>query len=175
MSQLLDRAAILRFLEEVAAELPVGAAEEVVVVGGSMLALTDLRSGTRDVDAAGELSQQLRGAAAVVAERHDLAPGWLSSSASAFVPYGYVDVVDPSPVLSATTLTVFTATADAVFVMKLFAGRPQDHDDLVALWPLCRFASPQAAADACNRAYDFIGQPDVHLARYVEQIAAEAG
>lgn len=174
MKELLNRDDIVRYLLEVAEELPDAAREEVVIVGGSMLACRDLRDATRDVDSARSMSQQLLGAASRVAARHDLAPGWLNSHAAGFVPNGDVDIVDPDPVLTTETLVVFTATADAVFLMKLFADRPQDRADLVALWPLCTFDSAHAAADACNEAYEFMRRPDEHLADYVAGIIDEA-
>lgn len=84
-----------------------------------------------------------------------------------------MDIVDPDPILTTKTLLVFTATADAVFLMKLFAARPQDRDDLVALWPHCTFGSAQAAAEACNDAYEFLRRPDKYLADYVANIVEE--
>lgn len=174
MTELLTRDDILRYLGEVAEELPDTAREEVVIVGGSMLACRDLRDATRDVDSARSMSQQLLGAASRVADRHDLNTEWLNSHAAGFVPNGAFDIVDPDPVLTTETLVVYTATADAVFLMKLFAGRPQDRDDLVALWPHCTFGSAQAAADACNEAYEFMRRPDEHLADYVAGIVDEA-
>ena len=165
---------MLRYLLEVAEELPDTAREEVVIVGGSMLACRDLRDATRDVDSARVISQQLAGAASRVAARHDLAPTWLNSHAAGFVPNGDVDIVDPDPILTTKTLLVFTATADAVFLMKLFAARPQDRDDLVALWPHCTFGSAQAAAEACNDAYEFLRRPDKYLADYVADIVEES-
>ena len=172
--QLIGRAEMLQYLEELSRELPDGTRETLVIVGGSMLAIRDLRDATRDIDTATAVSQVLQGAVAVVATRHDLSPRWLNGDAAAFVPHSEVEIVDPDPVLETSTLTVYTATADAVFLMKLFAGRDRDWDDLVALWPLCSFESPQAAADACNRAYDFIGIDDEFLASSVEEIAAAA-
>jgi len=174
VTELLNREDILRYRLEVAEELPDHAREEIVIVGGSMLACRNLRDATRDVDSARVMSQQLLGAASRVAARHDLTPEWLNSHASGFVPNGDVDIVDPDPVLTTETLVVFTATADAVFLMKLFACRPQDRDDLVVLWPLCTFGSAQAAADACNEAYEFMRRPDEFLADYVAGIVDEA-
>lgn len=62
MKELLDRDDIVRFLREVADELPERSYEEVVVVGGSMLAFMDLRDATRDVDTSAAMSHELVGA-----------------------------------------------------------------------------------------------------------------
>jgi hypothetical protein len=168
---LLNRDAILVYLAEVAAELPEGFHETVVVVGGSMLAVVGLRQATKDVDTARRHSQALAGAAARVAERHDLAPDWLNSSASAWAPDdGVVALTDGPPVLDLPTLRVHVATADTVFVMKVHAGRPQDYPDIVALWPLCSFDSYAAAAYACNQAYTHLSEPDEHLAFHIQRI-----
>jgi hypothetical protein len=50
-------------------------------------------------------------------------------------------------------LTVKLPPARIVFVMKLYRAHPQDHEDMVSLWPHCGFADPASAADAFRRAY----------------------
>lgn len=55
-----------------------------------MLAIRGLREATRDVGTASGISQQLHGAATRVADRYDLAPGWLNSNAAGFVPYSFI-------------------------------------------------------------------------------------
>lgn len=175
---LLDRDAIIRYLHELATELPDGAQEEIVIVGGSMLACRGLRNATHDIDTARRISAQLGGAAARVADRHpeDLERRWLNDAAVAFVPStDIVDVVDSDPILELGTLTVFTATPDAVFLMKLAAQRPQDLPDLETLWPLCSFESPEAAAHAYNGAYALLGGHDEHMLDTIRSIAARAG
>jgi hypothetical protein len=168
---LLDRDAILAYLTEVAHELPADEHETVVIVGGSMLALLGLRDATKDVDTARQASQSLSAAATRVAQRHDLAPGWLNSAASAWVPDDdIVPLIDTAAVLTLSTLSVYTASADAVFVMKAHAARPQDYPDLAALWPLCSFESFAAAAEACNAAYAHLAAPDEHLAELLRAV-----
>lgn len=173
---LLDRDAILAYMSEVAAELPDRHHETVVVVGGSMLAVLGLRDATRDIDTAARHSGALAAAATRIAERHDLAPGWFNSNASAWAPDDdVVSLVDEPPVLELPTLRVHTASADAVLLMKVHASRPQDHPDIAALWPLCRFASFEAAADACNDAYAHLSDPDPHLAAHIQRIVEASG
>lgn len=176
MSDQLDGTAILVYLRELAEELPDGIEAEIVVVGGAMLALRDLRSSTRDVDSARTLPQAVQGAAARVAQRHDLIPTWLNSRAAPFAGALGDDIAEPDPVLAHPRLKVFLATADSVFLMKLYASRPEDEPDLIKLWPLCNFTSAHEAAEQCNERYDFLGPHDEHLASRVEQIviAAEA-
>ncbi|MDX6251759.1 MAG: hypothetical protein QOF10_5119 [Kribbellaceae bacterium] len=50
------------------------------------------------------------------------------------------------------------------------AGRTADHDDMVALWPSCRFVDAQSAVDAYYVAYPF-EEHDPYLVDYVQQIA----
>src|SRR5690606_21609342 len=135
--ELLDAHAILAYLGELAEELPDDVSVDLVVVGGSMLALRGLRHATRDVDSARMLTQVVQGAAARVAQRHDLTPHWLNSSAEPFAGSLEPNLAEDTPVLDHPRLRVYLATAEAVFLMKLYADRPQDHADLVALWPLC--------------------------------------
>lgn len=58
-------------------------------------------------------------------------------------------------------------------VMKLYAGRQADYDDLVALWPLSDFASPEQAVDQMYRAFPAAPE-DPHLVEYVSAIADES-
>ena len=81
---LLGAEQIRKFLVEMAELLgPDGEVCTVVVVGGSVLALHELREATRDVDCISRLDEQLRIAASEVARRHDLSPHWLNDNAAA--------------------------------------------------------------------------------------------
>lgn len=68
-------------------------------------------------------------------------------------------------------LQVLGAPLQQVFVMKLYAGRSLDFDDLVALWPRCSFVGPEDAADLFHQAYPHL-EPDPFLRDYVRHIAS---
>lgn len=70
-------------------------------------------------------------------------------------------------------LTVKMPPAGVVFVMKLYRASPQDHEDMVTLWPISGFNSPDDAADAFERAYPH-APDDEFLASYIAEIAREA-
>lgn len=105
-----------------------------IVVGGSLLALHGIRDATVDVDCVERLDDEMRTAAARVARRHDLAPKWLNDHAAAFTP-ATLREEDCDVLLDHRRLLVLGAPLQQVFVMKLYAGRSLDFDDLVALWP----------------------------------------
>jgi hypothetical protein len=164
---------IIALVTEVADELPArDPGHTIVIVGGSLLAWHGLRDTTADVDTIRRLDIELQQAVSRVAERHDLAPRWLNDSAAAFSPQTLDDSACEA-LLDHPKLLVLGAPYRAVFVMKLFAARVADHDDLVRLWPLCGFASPEEAADEMRAAFP-AAPDDPHLARYVAEIAREA-
>lgn len=170
----LSRDEIIALVTEVADELPARDPRHIIViVGGSLLAWHGLRDTTADVDTIRRLDTELQQAVSRVAERHDLAPRWLNDSAAAFSPQT-LDEGACELLLDHPKLLVLGAPYRAVFVMKLFAGRAADHDDLVRLWPLCGFGSPEEAADEMREAFP-AAPDDPHLAQYVADIAREAG
>ena len=57
--------------------------------------------------------------------------------------------------------------------MKLLAGRAQDHDDLVTIWPHAGFSSPAAAAAMYHEAYPHL-EHDPYLVDFIQAIADEA-
>lgn len=61
------------------------------------------------------------------------------------------------------------APYDQVFLMKLNASRATDTDDLVALWPLCSFGTPERAVDAFYEAYPH-EERDPYLAQRIRAI-----
>lgn len=147
-SQPLDGATLLRYVEEVADELPdAGSRRRLVVVGGALLAWVDLRDATHDVDSAEPLDDVLRSAVEAVAARHDLAPGWINDNAAGFVPAGF-DLEGAELVLDHPRLLVLGAPLDHVFLMKILAARATDTDDIRRLWPRTSFRTPAEAADA---------------------------
>lgn len=53
--------------------------------------------------------------------------------------------------------------------MKLYAARAPDYDDLVRLWPLCSFTSPEEAVEQYYLAYPHL-EHDPYLVDYVRGI-----
>ena len=160
-------------LREVANELgPQGPEHAVILVGGALLALHDLRPSTHDVDTVEAMDDELQAAVAAVARRHDLSPRWLNSDAKAYTPSGF-DPAESRMIVRYGRLHVRAAPFRQVFLMKLYAARAPDYDDMVRLWPHTGFQSPQQAVAAYQEAYPHAPE-DEHLQSYVEQIATEA-
>ncbi|MGY4768237.1 DUF6036 family nucleotidyltransferase [Kribbella sp. CWNU-51] len=85
----LDKAEILTRLTEVADELATrNLICSLVVVGGSYMALHDLRESTADVDSLTVLTAELKAVVRQVGERHGLRATWLNDSATMFAPVG---------------------------------------------------------------------------------------
>lgn len=169
----LDGAALLALLREAADELPSdGKRRRLVVVGGALLAWRSLRDATRDVDTVEGLDDAVRVAVRRVAERHGLSPEWVNDSASSFVPRGFV-VDDDDPVLDHPRLLVVAAPLDQVLLMKVFAGRATDTDDIRRLWPHTSFRSGDDVAEAFSRAYPH-EEPDPHLGAWIDEVVGDA-
>lgn len=127
----LDRDAIVTHLRELSDELGnVGPQHVVVVAGGSLLALRDLRAATADVDSVSRLGPELMVAVAAVGRRRGLSSRWLNDSAATFRPASFHEG-DCEVLLREGRLTVLGAPLDQVFLMKLYAARAADYDDLV--------------------------------------------
>jgi hypothetical protein len=159
---------ITALLGEVADELADDPGRRIVVVGGALLALQGLREATRDVDSATAVDADLREAVARVAERHGLAPQWLNDRAKPYVPATF-DESECEVLLDRSGLTVLGAPLDQVFLMKLFASRAADVDDIEVLWEHCSFETPEAAADAFHEAYPHL-EVDEHLADHIRAL-----
>jgi hypothetical protein len=144
----LDGSQILRYLTQVADRLgPVGEQHTIIVVGGSLLALRDLRATTLDVDSVRKLSSELAQAVAAVGADNGLGPTWLNDNASMFTP-ATLRESDCQVDLVRGRLRVLGAPLDQVFLMKLSASRASDLDDLVRLWPHCGFTSAATVVHA---------------------------
>lgn len=161
---------IIDHLIEVAEVLgPDGAEHVLVLVGGALLAVHGLRESTRDVDSVRRLDDELTQAVAIVAERHNLAPRWLNSSAAAFLPHTF-DETECEVILSHRRLRVLGAPFAQVFIMKLYAARAQDHDDMIQLWPLTGFETPEQAENMFWIAYPHAPE-DEYLITFIRDIA----
>jgi hypothetical protein len=167
------RADLERLFEELADELgPSGAAVDVVMVGGGWLLWHAERASTHDVDSARRLAPDVAAAVQAVAARHDLAEDWLNDRAAGFWPTD-ASLDDCVAVYERGRLIVRTPAPEVVFVMKLYRAFPQDHEDLISLWPRCSFESPAAAATAFRAAFPH-APDDEYLAEYVHEIALAA-
>jgi len=165
---LLDGTLIRQFLVEVAELLDAaGPKVEIVVVGGSLMALHDVREATRDVDSIRALSEPLRRAAASVAQRHGLPATWLNDRAAAWWPAGLTTELC-SVELEHGPLVVLAPPWRYLFVMKLEANRIADQADLRRLWPLSGFTSAEEAAALWHQAYP-LHEPDPYLATYIRR------
>jgi hypothetical protein len=171
---LLDRARILSYLRELADVLAETTRHptELVVVGGSYMALRSLRDATRDVDSIRQLASTVKAAIATVGERHGLTPDWLNDRAAGYAPFGW-HLGDCELLLDEPMLRVYTPSPRIMFVMKVFAERTIDHDDLVALWPLCGFTDAEEALAHFDAAYPQ-AKEDAHRIEWIARIQAEA-
>jgi hypothetical protein len=137
------------------------------MVGGSFLALHDLRDATRDIDSIRRLDPQLLTTAAVVAARHDLDPHWLNDNAAMFAPAGLQEDMC-TPVIDTPNLLVLEPPARYVFVMKLHSTRMVDSADLPPLWNLTGFEGPEEAVAFMEACYPH-AERDPYLVRYLRE------
>ncbi len=168
-----DRSELEALFDELAHELAMlGISAQVVMVGGAWMLWHSQRVSTRDVDSARTLDPELDSAIRKVAERHDLSNRWLNDTAAGFWPsnasYEDCEVVYQHP-----SLEVRAPDPEVIFVMKLYRADPQDREDLVSLWPVCRFGDPEAAVAAFRNAYPHAPE-DEHLADYIADVARDA-
>lgn len=171
---LFDKATIIASFDAIAEHLdkeraPAGL---LIVVGGSYMALHGLRESTRDIDTVNRITHAIRNAVDEIARSRGFQPNWLNDRAAAFAPAGLTEA-DCSVLYEHPRLRVLGPPPDCVFLMKLYAAREPDYDDLVALWARCSFSSPSDAAARFTIAYPH-APDDPHLASYIAQIAEEA-
>lgn len=171
---LLDRAEMLAALDDLDRKLAAQAQprQQLIVVGGSYLALAELRQSTRDVDVATRLAPVTRRAIEEVAVERGLPRRWLNDDAAAFLPAG-LNVDSCDVVFDGSALTVLAPSADWIFLMKLYAARVVDRPDMVRLWPHSGFESAAAAVARYWDAYPHAVE-DEHLVGYVAEIARKA-
>ena len=131
--ELLNAEQIKNLLISLGKELELhGYSGEVYLVGGAAIALAyDGRRTTTDLDAIFEPKSVIYEAAARVATRYDLGPGWLNDAVKELVPPN-----DPHSViaLEAPGITVSAASARNLLAMKVAASRvDRDQDDILFL------------------------------------------
>jgi len=128
----MDRAEIIAALTVLAGVLESrGVSGEMYVVSGAAIALAfDERRATRDVDAVFEPKATVYEAAALVAERLDLPPGWLNDAVK-----GFLAGEDPAaaPVIDLPGLRVLAASPAMLLALKVLAHRVGEDEDDVRL------------------------------------------
>jgi hypothetical protein len=117
------------------------------------------------VDTLTRIDESLRRVVDTIAGREGLRTDWLNDSARLFAPVG----------LRSRTARFFSSTGRFAFsgrlLMKLYAARAPDYDDLVALWPYCSFGTADEAVSRYRVAYPHETDEDPHLVEYVQRIA----
>ena len=109
--------------------------QTLIVVGGSYLALHELRESTRDIDSVTRLDEVTKQAILEIAQQHRYPNNWLNDAAAAFRPTG-LGIENCAVLFEHQALTILGPSADWIFLMKLYAGRTIDHQDLSRLWPI---------------------------------------
>lgn len=143
----LTAADIDRLLRELDRELEAGGSRgDIYLVGGAVLCLVHrTRESTRDLDAVFEPAAVLRVAAARVAARHDLSPGWLNDAVKGYLS----DRGIFRRFLELGHLTVYTAEPEYLLAMKCLATRiGEEFHDVDDIRFLLRFLNITDAAAA---------------------------
>jgi hypothetical protein len=164
----LNASDITGLLQEVADALVPGPRRTIVVVGGALLALHGLREATRDVDSVTPVDGDLAEAVRRVADRHGLAPKWLNDRSRPYLPATFHERACDT-LLDRPTLEVLGAPMDQVLLMKVFASRAADIDDIEVMWEHCSYETPEEVAHAFQQAYPHL-EPDRYLANFIRQI-----
>jgi hypothetical protein len=129
-----------------------GVEADLYIVGGAAIALEfGGRRVTGDVDAIFHPPADVRRLADAIAKERGLPKGWLSSSATAFLPGG----PDPGSVpLSVPGLSVALASPEHLLAMKMASYRPgTDQTDLELLFETLSITSAAEAADLALQIY----------------------
>ena len=131
---------------------------DVKLVGGAALILQGIGNRpTADIDASYADPLYIHTVVTEMAADYDLAPDWLNTNASAFVPENatWVDIEQLDG------LTIQAADTETLLAMKIAAERDKDTLDIARL---LRRLNITSAADAVDLAYDKYGEHSIPLA-----------
>jgi hypothetical protein len=142
--------------------------QDLIVVGGSYLALAHLRDSTMDVDVVTRLTEATRQAVAEVADRHGVSARWLNDNAATFRPRG-LTAEHCTTVVDGPALRVLAPSADWIFLMKMYSGRLVDRPDLARLWTHTGFTAPAEAVARYWQAYPHAPE-DPYLEGFIAEI-----
>ena len=150
----MDRQQIIAALTELAIALDRrGVTGEMYIVGGAAIALAyDVRRSTRDIHAVFEPKMVIYEAAAELAERDGLPPGWLNDAVK-----GFLTGEDPAaaPILDVPGLRCMAASPRILLAMKVLAHRVGEDEDDVRL--LARALGLTSAGEVLAIAEDVFG------------------
>ncbi|MDH6532457.1 hypothetical protein M2119_000694 [Aurantimicrobium minutum] len=125
----------------------------VYVFGGAAMLMHGLRRGmTEDIDVYSLRSDSLRETVAQLTAEYDLAPEWVSSTGSGFVPGPGTDELIQEKVFGG--LTVQIASPRNLLAHKLTALRPKDLDDLHELMKINEISHSSQALAIVTELYD---------------------
>jgi hypothetical protein len=146
--------------------------QEIIIVGGSYLAILNLRRATRDVDSITRIAFATKQAIAEIGRAHGYDAEWLNDAAASFYPIGLT--IDHCTVLfKHPALTVLGPSADWIFLMKLDAARTVDFPDLQKLWAHTGFRNADEAVERFKLAYP-MSPDDPYLTEFVNEIIQSA-
>lgn len=149
-----------------------GVQGEMYVVGGAAIALAyDARRSTRDIDAVFEPKVAVYEAAAEVAQRLGLPPGWLNDAVKGFLAG---EDPDAAPVLDVPGLRCLTASPRMLLALKVLAHRVGEDEGDVRL--LARELGLAGAAEVLKTAEAVFGDRLDAAARFfVEELFEPPG
>ncbi|UVJ41172.1 DUF6036 family nucleotidyltransferase [Arthrobacter sp. CJ23] len=155
----LTAAQIRALLHELGRRLQaVGAHGDVKLVGGAALILQGIGNRpTADIDASYADKTTVDAVVSEMAADYDLAPDWLNSNASAFIP----DDATWVELEHLDGLTIQAADTETLLAMKIAAERDKDTLDIARL---LRRLNITNANDAVDLAYDKYGEHSIPLA-----------
>lgn len=164
----MDRGEIVAALTALAESLDArGVHGEMYLVGGAAIALAyDARRSTRDIDAVFEPKSAVYEAAAEVAARRGLPPGWLNDAVK-----GFLAGDDPAaaPVLDVPGLRCLAASPRMLLALKVLAHRVgEDEDDVCLLAGELGLQNADAVLDVAEQVFG--DRLDAAARFFVEQL-----
>jgi hypothetical protein len=128
MRELLERQELMNALDALDSDLAHrGIKAKIFIVGGAAMSIAyDARRSTSDVDAVFVPVDEVRAAAARVAEQLGLEPEWLNEGVKGFLPGEDPDRIG---VFEGTSVSVTAASPRFLLAMKLLASRVERDQD----------------------------------------------
>ena len=160
---------VRRLIVELANRLSPSERRDIVIAGGSLLALHGLRDSTADVDSLTLLDATLYEQIAVIAAHHGLRGDWLNDHAHPYSPLG-LTTQQCDVMLEHRGFRLLGVPLHLVFLMKIDRAQEQDIADMVRLWPIVS----SAFRDLSHVVNEYMAAyPNAREDPYLEQFLAE--